>query len=97
MAEGILIVEDDPDIRMDLAELLESQGRSDLSRPLVQKALALLLEALPREKVLRTAENRARVDALLARLDGQALPASLQQRLLRVAHATILHCHGGSR
>jgi hypothetical protein len=65
------------------AELLEERGRTDASRPLFPKALALLLEALLREEILRTAENRARVEALLARLDGQALPTSLQQRLLR--------------
>lgn len=65
------------------AELLEAQGRTDASRPLFPKALALLLDALLGEEVLRTAENQARVEALLARLDNQTIPASLQQRLLR--------------
>ncbi|HLL53663.1 MAG TPA: response regulator, partial [Myxococcaceae bacterium] len=42
MAEGILIVEDDPDIRMDLAELLESAGYSVLTASNGQDALARL-------------------------------------------------------
>lgn len=65
------------------AELHEAEGRADASRALFQKALSLLLEALLREERLRTEEQRARVEALLAQVEGQALPASLQQRLRR--------------
>jgi CheY-like chemotaxis protein len=42
MAQGILIVEDDPDIRMDLAELLADQGYPVLTASNGQDALAHL-------------------------------------------------------
>jgi len=66
-----------------LAERAEMQEREEAARPLLQKALALLLEAIFREKLLQTAAYRARVEAIRVRLHGHPLPASLQQRLLR--------------
>ena len=45
------------------------------------RALTLLIEALLQEPHLRTAENLAQVDALRARIEGQTLSFSLQNRL----------------
>lgn len=63
------------------AQVYEAQGRTVAAHASLHKALVLLLEALRHEEGLRTEKYQMQVGEILARLEGYALPDTLQKRL----------------
>lgn len=63
------------------AQIYETQSRTVAAHVSLHKALVLLTEALRHDAALRSVENRALIEEILARLSGYDLPDDLQARI----------------